>query len=370
MTDRLRAPFPYAGGKGKRAAEIWRRFGRVDGYVEPFAGSLAVLLASPYGAADREIVCDMSANIANFWRAVKTDPDAVAFHADFPTDHMTLHAVNAWLLKWNEEHHDRLWEDPDHCDAKAAGRWAWGCSNWIGGAFAEGCVTDKVPNLERGLNAVPDGMPSVRHFSTNGNATGSGVQMQVRHAVDGIPMVEPLGGGQGVQMWRKSLPVAPDDEALPLDGSRLRPWMRALCARLVKVVVLHRSWESAVTKTMLLGHTKTPQTMGILLDPPYRMDEGNRKVDLYGSDKAGTSTDAAVASHEWAVRAAEDPRLRIAYCCRAGDFPVPEGWTSSVRDFSGVRDAERREEHKDEIMFSPGCLARPEAPQAVQDSLL
>ena len=30
MKNRLRCPWPYAGGKGKRAAEIWARFGKVD----------------------------------------------------------------------------------------------------------------------------------------------------------------------------------------------------------------------------------------------------------------------------------------------------------------------------------------------------
>lgn len=43
----LVAPFPYFGGKRQVAAEVWARFGEVTNYVEPFAGSLAVLLARP-----------------------------------------------------------------------------------------------------------------------------------------------------------------------------------------------------------------------------------------------------------------------------------------------------------------------------------
>src|SRR5690606_14788585 len=38
-TVRLRAPFPWFGGKGPIAAAVWRRFGDVPNYVEPFAGS-------------------------------------------------------------------------------------------------------------------------------------------------------------------------------------------------------------------------------------------------------------------------------------------------------------------------------------------
>jgi hypothetical protein len=46
----LRAPFPWAGGKSKCADVVWRGLGHdVVNYVEPFAGSLAVLLGRPNG---------------------------------------------------------------------------------------------------------------------------------------------------------------------------------------------------------------------------------------------------------------------------------------------------------------------------------
>lgn len=40
----LRAPFPWFGGKSRAAPLIWEALGDVRNYVEPFAGSLAVLL--------------------------------------------------------------------------------------------------------------------------------------------------------------------------------------------------------------------------------------------------------------------------------------------------------------------------------------
>lgn len=43
----LVAPFPYFGGKRRAAPIIWRELGDPAGYVEPFAGSAAVLLARP-----------------------------------------------------------------------------------------------------------------------------------------------------------------------------------------------------------------------------------------------------------------------------------------------------------------------------------
>ena len=47
------------GGKSRLAPAIWERLGNPVVYVEPFAGSLACLLARPDGAGQREIVCDL-----------------------------------------------------------------------------------------------------------------------------------------------------------------------------------------------------------------------------------------------------------------------------------------------------------------------
>ena len=45
---KLKAPFPWFGGKSRVAHFVWPRFGNVGNYVEPFAGSLAVLLKRPH----------------------------------------------------------------------------------------------------------------------------------------------------------------------------------------------------------------------------------------------------------------------------------------------------------------------------------
>ena len=44
----VKPPFPYFGGKLRAALLIWQRFGIVQNYVAPFAGSLAVELNAPY----------------------------------------------------------------------------------------------------------------------------------------------------------------------------------------------------------------------------------------------------------------------------------------------------------------------------------
>ena len=97
MTQLLRAPFPWFGGKSRAASIIWARFGDVANYIEPFAGSLAVLLARPTPPRI-ETVNDLDCNVANFWRAVQADPEAVAKFAAWPVNEADLHARHRWLV--------------------------------------------------------------------------------------------------------------------------------------------------------------------------------------------------------------------------------------------------------------------------------
>lgn len=55
MSGELKAPFPWFGGKSRAADLVWSRFGDVQNYVEPFAGSLAVLLARPSQPRDETV---------------------------------------------------------------------------------------------------------------------------------------------------------------------------------------------------------------------------------------------------------------------------------------------------------------------------
>jgi site-specific DNA-adenine methylase len=73
----LKAPFPWFGGKSRVAHLVWDRFGDVANYVEPFFGSGAVLLCRPTSPGI-ETVNDLDCMVANFWRALQHDPEAVA----------------------------------------------------------------------------------------------------------------------------------------------------------------------------------------------------------------------------------------------------------------------------------------------------
>ena len=213
----LTAPFPYYGGKRRFAEQVWQRLGRVHTYIEPFAGSLAIMLGNPFPAS-REIVCDTNGHICNFWRALAADPEQVAHHADWPTFHDDLTARHVWLVGWEREHARRLQEDPDYYDAKAAGWWVWGISIWIGGGW---CIVskepdDKVPHVSdstggSGVDIRRVNMPKVSnripHVSAHTGGEGVAAQrINMPKDGDGIPHVSDKSGGQGVSAQRINMP--------------------------------------------------------------------------------------------------------------------------------------------------------------------
>ena len=118
---------------------VWERFGDVKNYVEPFAGSLAVLLGRPHPPR-LETVNDLNGYLSNFWRAVAHDPDEVAHWCDWPVNEADLHARHVWLLERKYPLTDHLMADPDYFDAKLAGWWVWGICAWIGSGWCSGVL--------------------------------------------------------------------------------------------------------------------------------------------------------------------------------------------------------------------------------------
>ena len=72
----LAAPFPYFGGKTSHAARIASLLPDHGHYVEPFAGSLAVLLAKP--RSRMETVNDLDGDLMTFWRVLRDQPEVLA----------------------------------------------------------------------------------------------------------------------------------------------------------------------------------------------------------------------------------------------------------------------------------------------------
>ena len=132
----LAAPFPYFGGKANACELVWSLLGLPDNYVEPFAGSAAMILGRPDGDGV-ETINDFDGFVANFWRAISKDPTAVAFHADWPVSEVDLFARHSWLVRQTETLREAL-HDPEYFDAKIAGWWCWGACNWIGSGWCSG----------------------------------------------------------------------------------------------------------------------------------------------------------------------------------------------------------------------------------------
>lgn len=133
MSGMLRAPFPWFGGKSRVSHLVWNAFGDTANYVEPFAGSLAVLLGRPH-APRIETVNDLDCYLSNFWRALKYAPEEVARWADWPVNEIDLHARHRWLVA-QSEFRERMRGDPEFFDARVAGWWVWGICQWIGGGW-------------------------------------------------------------------------------------------------------------------------------------------------------------------------------------------------------------------------------------------
>ena len=67
---------PYYGGKINQAERIVSLLPEHGHYVEPFAGSLAVLLAKP--RSEMETVNDLDGDLMTFWRVLRDQPEQLA----------------------------------------------------------------------------------------------------------------------------------------------------------------------------------------------------------------------------------------------------------------------------------------------------
>jgi len=133
----MKAPFPYYGGKSRVADDVWRRFGDVKVYVEPFCGSLAMLLARPHDTTTAfEVINDYDGHVINVWRAIQADPDAVAFWARGPTSEIDMQARHNFMFDRVDQTNERMRNDPEYYDPQIAGYWLYFKCAVIGGRGA------------------------------------------------------------------------------------------------------------------------------------------------------------------------------------------------------------------------------------------
>lgn len=297
----MRTIFPYFGSKKCYASMCWERFGDPNTYVEPFAGSLAVLLRRPaiYQNKRRfEIVGDLSGKICNFWRALKRDPESIAREIVYPPLHLDMQSRNDYLKQWFIDHQDQLRSDPHFCDIQIAAWWLWGQCLSIGLNFG-GCNDPQVPNM----------------------------------------------AGSALSQVQSIYQVMSIDEAVEYN-TRL---LRKIADRLASVAVFNKPWKQCFSGRVM--EHREAKEVAIFLDPPYKLEKRGKTYE--NEDQA---EDAAIESYKWAIEHGE--KYRIGYCCHEGDFEIPAGWEVNTRELHSHTSTINRGKVFDQVMFSPRCGMR------------
>jgi len=312
----LAAPFPYFGGKRRAAPRIWQALGDPSGYVEPFAGSAAVLLARPLFRGRRvETLNDADGWLINAWRAIQLSPDAVAAAAWGPVSEIDYHARLAWLqerrtpdlVAWLEG-------NPEAHDAKAAGWWLYVLACGIGDPFGPGPWR------------VVDG-----HLRKVGNA-GQGVNRELPHLGD---------AGRGVNRELPHLGNA--------GRGQLQGYLRSLASRLQRVRITCGSWERVVKPSVTRSGTGGDGTRAVFLDPPYATSG-----DLY----AHSGGDVAVAVREWCTAAPRELRIILCGYDNEHDELLSHGWTVTEGKAGGGAgySTNRFNGRRERLWLSPACI--------------
>jgi site-specific DNA-adenine methylase len=302
----LTAPFPWFGGKFLACDQVWEAFGSVQNYVEPFAGSAAMLLGAP--VENRvETINDFDGFVANFWRAVAYDPEAVANYADWPCNENDLFARHSWLVSQKEELKKRLHGNPEWFDSKIAGWWCWGLCNWIGSGWCSGAG----PWVHNGETLV-----DIRKLPHLGDA-GRGINRKLPHLGDagrGINRQLPHLGdaGQGIN---RQLPHLSAGQVSRREF--IFDWMGALHERLRDVRVTCGDWSRVCKESVTVRHGLT----AIFFDPPYT------KGSMDYSD-GGMGLGIADDVRAWCIANGTNSKLRIVLCGHEGehDALLAHGW--------------------------------------------
>jgi hypothetical protein len=365
---KLKAPYPYFGGKSAVAGLVWDRIGDVDNYVEGFCGSAAVLLARPH-APRIETINDADCMVANFWRATKEAPEAVAEFADWPVNEADLHARHRWLVLSDDakEFRRRMRQEPDYFDAKVAGWWCWGLCCWIGGGWCQASQLERhegqrVPLSKahgEGINAKGENPAEWNQAPRMGDA-GLGI-----HAQPGLSPGRRPGIGAGcdkngrpqlADAYSRGRGVNGNDAAGTCDQRRawLVSWFGRLRDRLRTVRVCCGDWLRVCDSDSV---TTRLGTTGIFFDPPYSTEAG-RDMKLYAVDCGKVAHDVRA----YCLERGPDPRYRIALAGYAGEGHEElerAGWEvvawASQGGYGNRSVKGKANAKKERLWFSPGC---------------
>jgi DNA adenine methylase len=350
----LKAPFSYPGGKGGAAAIVWPLLGEdVRIYIEPFAGSLAVLLARRvprietcndptmlFSNARRvpdhdlgavadgflEVANDLDPYIVNAWRSIQQSPaETAAWCGDIGVDESLLHAVHDFLFLGEEAagFRRRMERDPAFYDARRAGYWLYFACTTVGPA---GYLVPEVPR--------PFGKRG--QLSSGNTHHGTGIHRRLDTG-----LILPAGRSPWVGACRRR-------------RQALVAWFLRLRDRLRKVQLCCGDWRrvcSSKSVTSLLG------TVGLFIDPPYSGESG-RTPGLYGVDSLTVAHDV----RRYGLEHGDDPRFRIVLAGLAGEGHEElerHGWRCLAwrrhPGLGGRSEAGKERANRERLWASPYC---------------
>jgi site-specific DNA-adenine methylase len=373
----LKAPFIYFGGKRTVGKLVWNRLGDLDNYLEPFYGSGAVHLLRPHPRGT-ETVNDINDYLANFWRAMKHDPETIVDAADWSVNETDLHAIHRWLVLSEDARifHERMKADPDYFDPRIAGRWVWGLCCWIGGEWCQDPRSFRRPGIGvgqkrgNGIHAVAS-LPARRVARLSeqrphiGDVTGSGMDARTEglherrprvtdsmgvgiHAnpqpTEQVPILSVPGCGMDATSLDQSIPNV-DSRGVPSTPREGRPqladayfrgrgfngndqaetckerrawlldWFARLQDRLRNVRVCCGHWLRICDSPSV---TTRLGLTGVFLDPPYptHFHDGtdSRSVGLYVGDERNNLDALRDEVLAYCKKRGSNQQMRIAVC--------------------------------------------------------
>ena len=267
-----RSPLIWFGAKKVQAPHVWKLLGALDAYWEPFAGSCAVLLGAPR-IHSKEVINDVDAFIANFWRSVQHDPKMVLRLANRISSDIDNVSGKKELARRYDALLESCRDDFSYFDSEMAGLFLY-CN----------------------ANSMNPSLPK--------NATNTRLY------------ISPTGSGRGWQMTRKLTNPYKD----------FGEWMERLATRMQKVSILCRDWRDVKDSrylTFLNYNEDGKKTTGIYMDPPYTAESRMGISTVYGHEDFDVAGDC----RQWAFDHGENPSLRIVLSGFKTEFEtVPSGW--------------------------------------------
>lgn len=368
LTRLFKTPFPYFGGKADAAPAVWNALGDVSHYVEPFMGSLAVLLRRPHGcnrAYFSETVNDADGFLVNVWRSIQLSPDATAEWASWPVSEADITARHLWLVNWAAERNlERLMADPDWHDARAAGYWLYGICTWIGGGWCDG----KGKWVVGADGRLTERVVKHPHLSSNGQGAN---RPQAREPGVGVQLPHLASNGGGVNHAGTREPGVADCDMQfhPMTIPELRRWFQFLSARLRHVRIVNGDWSRVCTTgaAKMLEVRMNGGKCGIFLDPPY--GHAATRAELYAKE----DFDVADQVRDWCLRHGDDPDYRIVLAGFSGEHDVLEqhGWRVVEWFKAGFlkggmaqqKGGGKHQQGRERLWLSPHCLGAAEKAQ-------